>query len=58
MDGHMEVKNYQFIIPLTEEQKRKYDSRRRALGLTSQGLLKKKVLEFIGEAGNDEHTDS
>lgn len=49
--------NYQFIIPLTKEQKAKYDQMRKRNGQTSQGCMRKLVLTYIGEQANDEHTD-
>lgn len=50
-------KNYQFIIPLTDEQKRSYDNKRKKDGKTSQGCLKTLVLHYIGEDSHDQHTD-
>lgn len=51
------VNNYQFIVPLTESQKARYDAKRRSEGKTSQGCLRKLVLGYIGEGDNDQRTD-
>ena len=52
------LNNYQFIVPLTEEQKAKYDVKRRGEGKTSQGCLRKLVLRYIGEDEHDQCADS
>jgi hypothetical protein len=38
-----------FIAPLTDEEKRKYKEKCKVEGLTSQGAIRKLILEFIGE---------
>lgn len=54
----MPNKNFSFLIPLTEEEKQKYEQKRRREGLTSQGLMRKLVLNFINEeTGNDINTN-
>ena len=53
-----EIRKYQFIIPLTAEQKAKYDAKRRENGQTSEGCMKRLVLNYIGEDADDKHTDS
>lgn len=51
------VNNYQFIVPLTETQKARYDAKRRSEGKTSQGCLRKLVLVYIGEDEHDQRAD-
>lgn len=43
----MAEKNYCFLVPLTEEQKRLYDKKRKREGKTSQGVLHSLVLEYL-----------
>ena len=47
----------QFIVPLSKDEKLKYDLKRKREGKTSQGCLRSLVLKYIGESENDEHTD-
>ena len=56
-DAVTEVRKYQFIIPMTKEQKRKYEQKRKAEGKTSQGCLKSLFLQYIGESEHDERSN-
>lgn len=42
---------YGFVVPLTEEQKREYDRKRRSAGLTSQGCMRELILSYIQAEG-------
>lgn len=58
MDKNSAVKiRYQLIVPLTEDEKAKYEAKRRSEGKTSQGCIRNLVLTYIGQS-DDERTDS
>ena len=50
MENTTAMNNYQFIVPLTEAEKAKYDAKRRSEGKTSQGCLRNLLLGYIGES--------
>ena len=54
----MAEKNYCFLIPLTDEQKKLYDKKRKQEGKTSQGLMHQLVLEYLSKGATCGNTDN
>lgn len=57
MDKTMSMTNYQFIVPMTDAEKAKYDNKRKVEGKTSQGCMRNLVLRYLKEGEHDERTD-
>ena len=52
-----ELRKVNHTIPLSKEEMAKFTAKRKMLGMTSQGLLRKLVLDFIKE-DDDERKSS
>ena len=57
MDNGRGFNYYQFIVPMTDDEKAKYDDKRRTEGKTSQGCMRNLVLGYLKDGNNDERTD-